>query len=99
MGAFTRPQTASGNPQTDPRGHAEAGVGQIVEDAGTRARGDGRRHRPDYGGDEMKLKYLCGSCLLGGALMLKAGAPLLAVLAGIALVVAWYAFRKRGAKA
>ncbi len=47
----------------------------------------------------MKLKYLCGACLLGGALMLKTGAPLIAVLAGIALCAAWYVFKKRGAKA
>ncbi len=47
----------------------------------------------------MKLKYLCGACLLGGALMLKAGAPLFTVLLGIALCAAWYVFKKRGAKA
>jgi len=47
----------------------------------------------------MKLKYLCGACLLGGALMLKAGAPLIAVLSGIGICVAWYAFKKRGVKA
>jgi hypothetical protein len=47
----------------------------------------------------MRLKYLCGACLLGGALTLKMGAPLLSVLAGIALCVAWYVFKKRGAKA
>jgi hypothetical protein len=47
----------------------------------------------------MRLKYLCGACLLVGALMFKIGAPVLPVLAGIALVVAWYAFKKRGARA
>jgi hypothetical protein len=44
---------------------------------------------------KMNWKYLCGSCLLGGALALKAGAPLFTVLAGIALVVVWNLWRKR----
>jgi uncharacterized membrane protein len=74
-------------------------VDQIVEDAHASVSGNVYRVQRSRGGDEMKLKYLCGACLLGGALTLKMGAPLIAVLAGITLCAAWYAFKKRGAKA
>jgi hypothetical protein len=43
----------------------------------------------------MNWKYLCGGCVLGGALMLKAGAPLIAVLGGIAMAVVWNLWKKR----
>jgi hypothetical protein len=33
----------------------------------------------------MKLKYFCGACIVVGAALLKAGAPILAVAAGIVL--------------
>lgn len=37
----------------------------------------------------MTWKYFCGACILGGGLALKAGAPLFAVIAGIALSALW----------
>jgi hypothetical protein len=35
----------------------------------------------------MKWKYLGGACLVVGGALLKAGAPLIAILAGLALAV------------
>jgi hypothetical protein len=47
----------------------------------------------------MKWRYFIGACLLGGYMMLLAGAPLFTVLLGIALSAAWNAFKKRGQRA
>jgi len=43
----------------------------------------------------MNWKYFCGACVLGGALMLKAGAPLAAILAGIAMAAIGNLWKKR----
>jgi len=47
----------------------------------------------------MNWKYFCGACLLGGALALKAGAPLFTVIAGIALAAGWNTWKTREGKA
>jgi hypothetical protein len=44
----------------------------------------------------MKWRYFIGAGLLGGYVMLLAGAPLFTVLVGIAFSAAWNAFKKRG---
>lgn len=47
----------------------------------------------------MSQKYFYGACILGGGLALKIGAPLFAVIAGIALIAAFNAWRKREGRA
>ncbi len=47
----------------------------------------------------MKWRYLIGACLLGGYVMLLAGAPLFTVLVGIAFAAVWNALKKRGQRA
>lgn len=47
----------------------------------------------------MSWKYFGGACILGGALAIKAGAPLIAVIAGIALIAALNGWKKREGRA
>ena len=48
---------------------------------------------------EMNWKYFCGACLVVGAALLKAGAPLLAIVAGIALAALGNFLRHRASSA
>jgi len=43
----------------------------------------------------MNWKYLCGGALIAGALMVKFGAPLIPVVAGIVMAVAWNIWKSR----
>ena len=44
----------------------------------------------------MKWKYFCGACLVVGAALLKASAPLFAIIAGITLAAVVNTLRHRG---
>jgi hypothetical protein len=44
----------------------------------------------------MKWKYFCGACLVVGGALFKAGAPLFAIIAGIALAAVMNIMRHRG---
>jgi hypothetical protein len=44
----------------------------------------------------MKWKYFCGACLVVGGALLKAGAPLFAIIAGIAFAAVMNTMRQRG---
>jgi hypothetical protein len=44
----------------------------------------------------MKWKYFCGACLVVGGALFKVGAPLFAIIAGIALAVIMNILRHRG---
>jgi hypothetical protein len=43
----------------------------------------------------MKWKYFCGACLVVGAALFKAGAPLVAIVAGILFAALWNFLRRR----
>ena len=43
----------------------------------------------------MNWKYFCGACLVVGAALLKAGAPLIAIVAGMALAAFVNFLRRR----
>jgi hypothetical protein len=47
----------------------------------------------------MKWKYFAGACIVVGAALLKAGAPLLTVIVGIALAACWNFLQNRGSAA
>lgn len=47
----------------------------------------------------MKWKYFGGACIVVGAALLKAGAPLFTVIAGIGLVALWNFLRTRDSSA
>jgi hypothetical protein len=86
----------AGDPPADPRRDTEAGVEQAAEGADSAAVGYDRDSQSDRGGVEMKWRYFIGAGLLGGYVMLLAGAPLYTVLVGIAFSAAWNAFKHRG---
>jgi len=44
----------------------------------------------------MKWKYFCGACLVVGAALFKAGAPLLTIIAGITFAAVMNILRHRG---
>jgi hypothetical protein len=47
----------------------------------------------------MKWKYFCGACLVVGAALFKAGAPIFAILAGIAFAGVTNYLRQRAPRA
>lgn len=47
----------------------------------------------------MRWKYFCGACLVVGGALFKAGAPLLAIVGGIALAAVINFLRHRGSAA
>ncbi len=47
----------------------------------------------------MSWKYFCGACLVVGAALLKAGAPLIAIVSGVALAAIINFLRSRAGSA
>ena len=95
MGTVTGSQAITGYPAEAEGWHSKARVEQTAQGAGFRVAGTDDRAESHCGDVEMKWKYFCGACLVVGAALLKAGAPLFAVLAGIVLAGTWNFWRYR----
>src|SRR5216683_2907796 len=85
MGTIAGQEAIARYPAEAARRNPKAGMEQAAQDAGSLFAGPDRNLELDCRDLEMRWKYFFGACLVVGAALLKAGAPLIAVIAGITL--------------
>src|SRR5216683_7181123 len=96
MGTIAGQEAIARYPAEAARRNPKAGMEQAAQDAGSLFAGPDRNLELDCRDLEMRWKYFFGACIVVGAALLKAGAPLIAVIAGIALAAFSNFLRHRG---